>query len=206
MGEEVGRRGHKKKKGTNAKSVFTTRVEEKKEIVTWHSLFLQLMLWGFSTWGLIGGGKRVACDNVPIRIPEWGWQYMIGWLNDINRLVSKDKREPRVIPAENTHTLALYEKVSAQVEYLWHICGDTHHCWRHLFPFRAARNCLFWWNRWAYYQMITNRILLAREKIILAAEVRVRLRAEWAIFQRVTLKMLLSVRSGSLQLWWLSSR
>lgn len=29
---------------------------------------------------------------------------MIGWLNDINRLVSKDKREPRVIPAENTHT------------------------------------------------------------------------------------------------------
>lgn len=32
---------------------------------------------------------------------------MIGWLNDINRLVSKDKREPRVIPAENTHTLTL---------------------------------------------------------------------------------------------------
>lgn len=31
---------------------------------------------------------------------------MIGWLNDINRLVSKDKREPRVIPAENTHTHA----------------------------------------------------------------------------------------------------
>lgn len=29
---------------------------------------------------------------------------MIGWLNDINRLVSKDKREPRVIHAENTHT------------------------------------------------------------------------------------------------------
>lgn len=45
---------------------------------------------------------------------------MIGWLNDINRLVSKDKREPRVIPAENTHTLALYEKVSAQLAYLTH--------------------------------------------------------------------------------------
>lgn len=74
------------------------------------------MLWGFSTWGLIGGGNRVACDNVPIRIPEWGWQYMIGWLNDINRLVSKDKREPRVIPAENTHTLSppSIRKVNAQ--------------------------------------------------------------------------------------------
>jgi len=32
---------------------------------------------------------------------------MIGWLKDINRLVSKDKREPRVTSAENTHTLAL---------------------------------------------------------------------------------------------------
>lgn len=30
---------------------------------------------------------------------------MIGWLNDINRLVSEDKREPRVTSAENTHTL-----------------------------------------------------------------------------------------------------
>lgn len=41
---------------------------------------------------------------------------MIGWLNDINRLVSKDKREPRVIPAENTHTLSpsSIRKVNAQ--------------------------------------------------------------------------------------------
>lgn len=43
---------------------------------------------------------------------------MIGWLNDINRLVSKDKKEPRVIPAENTHTLALYAKVISQLAYL----------------------------------------------------------------------------------------
>lgn len=48
---------------------------------------------------------------------------MIGWLNDINRLVSKDKREPRVIPAENTHTLtlALNYNVSAQAAYLLHV-------------------------------------------------------------------------------------
>lgn len=99
--------GHKKKKRHERPVSLHIKGRRRKKIVTWHSLFLQLMLWGFSTWGLIGGGKRVACDNVPIRIPEWGWQYMIGWLNDINRLVSKDKREPRVIPAENTHTLAL---------------------------------------------------------------------------------------------------
>lgn len=48
---------------------------------------------------------------------------MIGWLNDINRLVSKDKREPRVIPAENTHTLtlALHYNVSIQAAYLLHV-------------------------------------------------------------------------------------
>lgn len=47
---------------------------------------------------------------------------MIGWLNDINRLVSEDKREPRVIPAENTHTLtsALHYNASAQAAYLRH--------------------------------------------------------------------------------------
>lgn len=59
---------------------------------------------------------------------------MIGWLNDINRLVSKDKREPRVIPAENTHTLALYMKVNAHLAYLVHtVFWKHHHHWRHYF-------------------------------------------------------------------------
>lgn len=116
------------------------------------------MLWGFSTWGLIGGGNRVACDNVPIRIPEWGWQYMIGWLNDINRLVSKDKREPRVIPAENTHTLtlALHYNVSAQAAYLlqfFFVFLKTSMLETFL-SFSYSINCLFSLNCW---NQLSNR-------------------------------------------------
>ena len=63
---------------------------------------------------------------------------MIGWLNDINRLVSKDKREPRVIPAENTHTnihtqtLPPSKRQCVAGNYE-HILGNCHHHWRHGF-------------------------------------------------------------------------
>jgi hypothetical protein len=65
---------------------------------------------------------------------------MIGWLNDINRLVSKDKREPRVIPPENTHTyththtqaLPPSERQCVAGNYE-HISGNCHHHWKHGF-------------------------------------------------------------------------
>lgn len=84
---------------------------------------------------------------------------MIGWLNDINRLVSKDKREPRVIPAENTHTLSpsSIRKVNAQPARVESSARETI-----LFSFSCSKGRKEWLAMFLEtLQIVAERTLLA---------------------------------------------
>lgn len=60
-----------------------------RRIVTWHSRARQARPWWLLTRrGPQGGGKRGACDQVPIRIPACGWQYTAGGRSETTRLAS----------------------------------------------------------------------------------------------------------------------